>query len=173
VLKDKFITDTVPPEIISSRASSAAFSPNGDGRLDAFAVRVRATGLVRFGWRVQPMIDGTAGAAIIEGETEGSAPHWIWDGRAADGTPIPDGVYRVTMWMADASNNRSAVGNLVTLDSARPDLTSSATPLTISPNGDRRFDTTDLGMVSSELVKGRARILDRKGVTVRTGSSTG
>ena len=173
LLKDKFITDTVPPEIISSRASSAAFSPNGDGRLDAFAVRVRATGLVRFGWRVQPMIDGTADAAIIEGEQEGSAPHWIWDGRAADGTPLPDGVYRVTMWMADASNNRSAVGNLVTLDSARPDLTSSATPLTISPNGDRRFDTTELGMASSELVSGRARVLDRTGATVRTWKFTG
>lgn len=173
VLKDKFITDTVPPAIISTRASSAAFSPNGDGRLDAFAVRVRATGLVRFGWRVQQMIDGTAGAAIIEGEQDGSAPHWIWDGRATDGTPVPDGVYRVTMWMADASNNRSAVGNLVTLDSVKPDLTSATEPATISPNGDRRFDTTSLGMVSSELVNGRARILDRKGVTVRTWKFSG
>ena len=89
VIKDKFIVDTIPPEIISSRASSAAFSPNGDGRLDAFAVRVKATGLVRFGWRVQPFIDGTADAAIIQGEQEGSAPHWIWDGRAADGRAAP------------------------------------------------------------------------------------
>ncbi len=173
LLKDKFITDTVPPEIIASRASSAAFSPNGDGRLDAFAVRVRATGLVRFGWRVQPMIDGTAGPAIIEGEQGGSAPHWIWDGRAADGTAVSDGVYRVTMWMADASNNRSAVGNLVTLDSVKPDLASATTPATISPNGDRRFDTTDLGMVSSEVVSGRARVLDRTGATVRTWKFTG
>ena len=45
----------------------------------------------------------------------------------------PDGVYRVTMWMADASNNRSAVGNLVTLDSAKPELTSATKPATISP----------------------------------------
>jgi flagellar hook assembly protein FlgD len=173
LLKDKFITDTVPPEILSSRASSAAFSPNGDGRLDAFAVRVRAIGLVRFGWRVQPMIDGTAGPAIIEGEQEGSAPHWIWDGRAANGTPVADGVYRVTMWMADASNNRSAVGNLVTVDSVRPALTSATNPVTISPNGDRRFDTMDLAMASSELVNGRARVLDRTGATVRTWKFTG
>ncbi len=173
VLKDKFITDTVPPEIISSRASSAAFSPNADGRLDAFAVRVRATGLVRFGWRVQPMIDGTADAAIIQGEKAGSAPHWIWAGRAADGTPASDGVYRVTMWMADASNNRSAVGNLVTLDSVKPDLASATKPSTISPNGDRRFDTTDLGMASGEVVSGRARVLDRTGATVRTWKFTG
>jgi spore germination protein YaaH/flagellar hook assembly protein FlgD len=173
VLEDKFITDTVPPAILASRASSAAFSPNGDGRLDAFAVRVRATGLIRFGWRVQPMIDGTASPAIIEGEKEGSAPHWIWDGRGSDGAPIPDGVYRVTMWMADASNNRSAVGNLVTVDSVKPDVTSATKPATISPNGDRRFDTMDLAMRSNELVRGRARILDRKGATVRSWAFAG
>jgi spore germination protein YaaH/flagellar hook assembly protein FlgD len=168
VIEDKFIVDTVPPEIVASRASSPAFSPNGDGRLDAFAVRVRATGLIRFGWRVQPFIDGAAGAAIIEGEVEGSAPHYIWDGRAADGSPLPDGVYRVTMWMADASNNRSAVGNLVTLDTGKPELAAATTPATISPNGDRRFDVASLGMTASELVHGRARVIDPLGATVRT-----
>jgi spore germination protein YaaH/flagellar hook assembly protein FlgD len=168
LIKDKFITDTVPPEIVSSRASSPAFSPNGDGRLDAFAVRIKAIGLIRWGWRVQPFIDGAAGTAIIEGEVEGSAPHYIWDGRAADGTPLPDGVYRVTLWMADASNNRSAIGNLVTLDSTAPILTSTTTPATISPNGDRRFDSTALVMGASELVSGRARIMDRTGTAVRT-----
>jgi spore germination protein YaaH/flagellar hook assembly protein FlgD len=166
LIKDKFITDTIPPEIISSRASSPAFSPNADGRLDAFAVRLRATGLIRFGWRVQPMIDGTAGDAIIEGEQAGSAPHWIWDGRAGDAV-VPDGVYRVTIWTADASNNRSAVGNLVTVDSVKPTLTSSAKPPTISPNGDRRFDTAALGMTADELVWGRGRIM-KNGETVRT-----
>ena len=168
VIKDKFIVDTIPPEIVSSRASSGAFSPNGDGRLDAFAVRVKATGLVRFGWRVQPFIDGTADAAIIQGEQEGSAPHWIWDGRAADGGSLPDGVYRVTMWMADASNNRSAVGNLVTIDSAKPEITTATKPATISPNGDRRFDVATLAMTANEPIHGRARILDPHGTTVRT-----
>jgi spore germination protein YaaH/flagellar hook assembly protein FlgD len=168
LIKDKFITDTIPPAILASRASSAAFSPNGDGRLDAFAVRVRASGLIRFGWRVQPFIDGAAEAAIIEGETEGSAPHYIWDGKRPDGTPAPDGVYRVTMWMADASNNRSAVGNLVTLDSVKPELTSLTKPVTISPNGDRRFDAATLAMTASELVHGRARLFDATGNAVRT-----
>jgi flagellar hook assembly protein FlgD len=77
------------------------------------------------------------------------------------------------MWMADASNNRSAVGNLVTVDSVRPALTSATNPVTISPNGDRRFDTMDLAMASSELVNGRARVLDRTGATVRTWKFTG
>lgn len=168
LIKDKFITDTVPPEILASRASSEAFSPNGDGRLDAFAVRVRASGLIRFGWRVQPFIDGAAGDAIIEGQAEGAAPHYIWDGLGPGGAVVPDGVYRVTMWMADASNNRSAVGNLVTVDTVKPTLASSTTPATMSPNGDRRFDTAALAMTADEPVSGRARILDRSGATVRT-----
>ena len=106
--------------------------------------------------------------AFIEAETAGSAPHYIWDGRATDGTAVPDGVYRVTMWMADASNNRAAVGNLVTIDSARPELAATTTPATISPNGDRRFDVARLAMTANESVDGRARVLDAAGVAVRT-----
>ena len=54
------------------------------------------------------------------------------------------------------------------VDSAFPVLSATAAPLTISPNGDRRFDSTALGMVSSEGVSGRARVLDKDGVAVRT-----
>jgi spore germination protein YaaH/flagellar hook assembly protein FlgD len=168
VLKDKFITDTVPPVISASAVSSAAFSPNGDGRLDTTTMRLTATGLIRYGWRVQPLYDGTADPSILEGEAEGTTPTFTWNGLGADGQPVPDGAYRLTLWAADASNNRSAVGEVIVVDGVRPALTSSAAPVTISPNGDRRFDTTDLGMVSSELVTGRARVIDRTGVTVRT-----
>ena len=58
VIKDKFITDTVPPVITATTVSAAAFSPNGDGRMDVTAVGLTATGLIRFGWRVESFIDG-------------------------------------------------------------------------------------------------------------------
>jgi flagellar hook assembly protein FlgD len=54
------------------------------------------------------------------------------------------------------------------VDRQLPTLTSSATPTTISPNGDRRFDATSLGMLADEPVTGRTRVLDRNGVAVRT-----
>jgi flagellar hook assembly protein FlgD len=54
------------------------------------------------------------------------------------------------------------------VDRQLPTLTSGATPVTISPNGDRRVDATSLTMISSELVSGRARVLDRAGVAVFT-----
>jgi spore germination protein YaaH/flagellar hook assembly protein FlgD len=173
VIKDKFITDTVPPLITASKVSAASFSPNGDGRLDTTTVQLTATGLVRYGWRVEPLFDGTAGPAILEGIADGTAPTFTWNGLGADGLAVPDGPYRVTVWAGDASDNRSAVGNVVIVDTTRPVLSSSAKPLTISPNGDRRFDSTSLGMVSDEVVTGRARVIDRTGVTVRTWKFTG
>ncbi len=168
VIKDKFITDTVPPVITATTVSAAAFSPNGDGRMDVTAVGLTASGLIRYGWRVESFVDGTAGPPIVEGLADGTGPGFTWDGRAFDGVVVPDGPYRITVWTADASDNRASVEHLVVVDSAFPALSATATPLTISPNGDRRFDSTALGMVSSEGVSGRARVLDKDGVAVRT-----
>lgn len=168
VIKDKFITDTVPPLITASAISAAAFSPNGDGRLDTTTVSLTVSGLIRYGWRVEPFIDGVAGTPILEGAADGTAAGFAWDGRGADGAAAPDGPYQVTVWTADASDNRSSVQKLVIVDSQLPALTSTTTPVTISPNGDRRFDATSLGMVANELVTGRARVLDRSGAAVRT-----
>jgi flagellar hook assembly protein FlgD len=47
-------------------------------------------------------------------------------------------------------------------------LASTVAPLSISPNGDRRSDTTTLGVTTSEPVTGRARVMDPNGVAVRT-----
>jgi spore germination protein YaaH/flagellar hook assembly protein FlgD len=168
VIKDKFITDTVPPEITASSVSAAAFSPNGDGRLETTTVRLTATGLIRYGWRVEPFFDSVAGAPILEGQAEGTSPEFTWDARAATGAGVADGPYQITLWTADASDNRASYQTLVTVDRSLPALASTAAPVTISPNGDRRFDATSLTMTSSEPVTGRARVMDRNGVAVRT-----
>jgi flagellar hook assembly protein FlgD len=168
VIKDKFITDTIPPAITASTVTAEAISPNGDGRQDATTIRLTVTGLTRYGWRVQPFIDGTAGTAIVEGIADGTAAEFTWDGRTADGAIARDGTYRITLWAADVSNNRSAMGHLVTVDSVVPVLAATTAPLTISPNGDRRFDVATLVMNSDELVHGRARVLDVAGIAVRT-----
>lgn len=168
VIKDKFITDTEPPLITATTVSAVSFSPNGDGRMDVTAVGLTASGLVRYGWRVESFVDGIAGPPIVEGLADGTVPGFTWDGRGADGIVVPDGAYRITVWTADASDNRAAVDHLVVVDSAFPALTATAALLTISPNGDRRFDSTVLGMASSEGVSGRARVLNADGVAVRT-----
>ncbi|MGZ8514049.1 MAG: glycosyl hydrolase family 18 protein [Candidatus Limnocylindrales bacterium] len=166
-LKDKFITDTIPPAISGSTVSPSVFSPNGDGRQDSTTVSVSVTGLIRYGWVVEPFIDGTAGPPIVQGAVDGESVAYTWDGRAPDGTPAPDGTYRITVWTADASDNRSSIQQLVTIDSLAPSLTPTASPASISPNGDRRSDTATLGMTSSEPVAGVARVLDKARVVVR------
>jgi spore germination protein YaaH/flagellar hook assembly protein FlgD len=167
VLKDKFITDTIPPAISGSTVSAPVFSPNGDGRQDSTTVSVSATGLIRYGWTVEPFADGIAGAPIVQGSVDGESVAYTWDGHAQDGSLAPDGTYRVTVWAADASDNRSSVEQLVTVDNVAPVLTSAATPGSISPNGDRRSDAATLGMASSEPVSGVVRILDKARVVVR------
>ena len=173
VIKDKFITDTVPPVITASTVSTASFSPNADGRLDATTVQLTATGFIRYGWRVEPFFDGIAGMPIVESAADGTLAAFTWDGRGTDGNVVPDGSYRITVWTADASDNRASVEKVVNVDSQFPALVSTAAPTTISPNGDRRFDATTLGMVSTELVAGRARVLDVNGVAVRTWKFSG
>ena len=168
VLKDKFITDTIPPAISGSTVSPSVFSPNGDGRQDTTTMTVSVTGLIRYGWTVEPFVDGSAGPPVVQGSADGESVAYTWDGRAPDGTPAPDGTYRITVWAADASDNRSMVQQLVTIDTAAPVLTATTTPASISPDGDRRFDVTALGLTSSEPVSGRARVMDANGVAVRT-----
>ena len=146
VLKDKFITDTIPPAITASTVSPTVFSPNGDGRQDSTTMSVSVTGLIRYGWVVEPFVDGTAGPPVVQGSADGESVAWTWDGRAPDGTLAPDGTYRITVWAADASDNRSSVQQLVTIDNTAPVLTATAGPASISPNGDRRFDVTTLGL---------------------------
>ena len=131
-------------------------------------MHLTASGFIKYGWRVEPFIDGVAGMPVLEGAADGTAADFTWDGRGADGAVAPDGPYQVTVWTADASDNRASIQTLVTVDSLFPALTSTTTPVTFSPNGDRRFDATSLGMVSSEPVSGRARVLDRNGVAIRT-----
>jgi spore germination protein YaaH/flagellar hook assembly protein FlgD len=168
LIKDKFITDTVPPEITATALSAVAFSPNGDGRAETTTMSLTASGLIRYGWRVEPFFDGVASAPILEGSAVGTAAAFTWDARGADGAGVADGPYQLTIWTADASDNRAAVSTIVTVDRQLPALASGATPVTISPNGDRRFDTTSMTMTSNEPVTGRARVLDRAGLTVRT-----
>ena len=167
VLKAKFITDTVPPVISASSVSPASISPNGDGRMDVATVRLAVTGHIRFGWIVQPFIDGVAGPALRSGNTTNKIVAYAWDGKDAAGRAVRDGTYRITVWVADASDNRASVGKLVTVDSRAAVITAAASPGSISPNGDGRSDRTTLSWTADERVSGRARLFSSDNTTVR------
>ncbi len=167
VLKAKFITDTVPPVISASSLSTPLVSPNGDGILDTTTVRVTATGLIRYGWVVEPLVGGVAGAAIRTGGANGRAATFTWDGKDGSGVVVPDGSYRITVWTADASNNRASVAKVVTVDRRPAVVTVRSAPGFISPNGDGHSDRMTLSMAADSWITGSARVFDSRGTTVR------
>jgi flagellar hook assembly protein FlgD len=150
--------DTVAPALTASSISGSAFSPNADGALDTTRVSLAAAGLVGWGFDAAPLGGGTPGAPIATAAGSGPTAAYTWNGRAADGTVAPDGAYRVTLWAADAAGNRVAKAWDVALDTRRPVLTSSVTPASFSPNGDRAADTTTLQWSADESAAGVVRI---------------
>jgi spore germination protein YaaH/flagellar hook assembly protein FlgD len=166
-IADKFITDTVPPSITSWSLSPGAFSPNGDGVLDSTTARLRVTGLITWGYRVQPVVGGTLGANIRSGTRTGKAPILTWTGVDSNGQRAPDGPYRVTLWAEDASGNHAERGSTVTLDTRPASVTSSASIGFITPDGDRKADTLPLHWAAGEAVAGVVRLRNAAGTTVR------
>ena len=167
VLKDKFVTDTIPPKITGSSISSPVISANGDGRLDTTTVRVTVSGHLRFGWSVEPFADGTAAAPVRSGSLLAKTVVFTWDGRDDHGALVPDGPYRITVWTADASDNRASVQKFVTVDRRPAVVALSARPRFISPNRDHHSDWTALSMTADERLTGTARLIDKTGATVR------
>ena len=111
-------------------------------------MNVSVTGHLRFGYAVQPYVDNAAGRAVRLGTVESKNVTYTWDGRRANGARLPDGAYRIWIWAMDASNNRASAQKVVTIDTRPAVITSSVSPASISPNGDRRDDTTRLRMAS-------------------------
>jgi spore germination protein YaaH/flagellar hook assembly protein FlgD len=167
MLKAKFITDKIPPKITGATVTSGIISPNGDGRLDSTTISVAVTGHLSFGWSIQPMIDGAARPSVNSGSRASKTVVLTWDGKASSGAVVPDGLYRVTIWTADASNNRAQVQRFITVDRRPAAVALRAVPSFVSPNGDGISDTTMLSMQADSAVTGSARILDRRGVSLR------
>jgi flagellar hook assembly protein FlgD len=173
LLKAKFITDTVPPKISASTISTPIISPNGDGRLETTTVALTVTGHLKFGWSVQPVVNGVAGPAIRTGSQTGKTVVFTWNGRNDAGAVVADGAYRITVWTADASNNKASVQKSVTVDRRGSVVTLGASTSFISPNGDGKSDSTTLTMKADEAVTGTARLLDKNGTSVRKWSFSG
>ncbi len=167
LLKNKFVHDTVPPVMSRTSVSSAAISPNGDGRLDTVTMKSAVTGHVRFGYAVEPYFDNIAGTAVRSGNVDSKNVIYTWNGTRFGGSVVPDGPYRITLWTVDASNNRASVQRVVTVDRKAPAIRSSVTPTSISPDGDGRADSTALRMSADSRVSGTARVLGPTGAAVR------
>ena len=106
-LKAKFITDAVAPTVSAASLSTSVISPNGDDRFETTTAKVTAKAFVKWGYRIQPLSGGTPGASVRSATVSAKTPSFTWDGDDAGGTRVPDGTYRLTLWVADASANRT------------------------------------------------------------------
>ncbi|MFL5675044.1 MAG: glycosyl hydrolase family 18 protein [Chloroflexota bacterium] len=172
-LKDKFITDNVPPVISASSVSQQFLSANGDGRMDTVTVRAIVTGHIKFGWTVASVADGVVGAVIRQGSVMGKTVAFTWDGRDDAGRLVADGTYRITVWAADISNNKASVAKLVTVDrrAAVAGLASHPSSF-LSPDGNGQYDTIGLVLRVDEPIDGSVRIMDKAGTTIRSWALT-
>ena len=159
--------DTVAPELTSADAHPGTFSPNGDGCSDT--VKVRYVLAERCSTRVSILgADGKVRRRLSDWAGQSEAAHSAeWDGKvSADGKPAAaaEGEYKLSIECRDVAGNASRKGVNVTLDRTLGFPT--ATPQTISPNGDGVSDSTTLGftLTRSATVRVAVRI---DGKTVR------
>lgn len=167
-IQAKFVTDTVPPRISGGSVSAPAFSPNGDGRLDSTTVRMRATGLVRWGYRVNRVENGSLGPLLRSGTVQGRTPAFAWDGMDSTPAVVADGTYRIQLWAEDVSANRAVRNVTVVVDTRGATVRQRGKRTFLTPDGDGRTDTLPLSWASSEPIAGVVRVRDRNGVIQRT-----
>lgn len=137
--------DTVAPGLTSADVRPGAFSPNGDGWSDTVKVRhVPAERCARVSILDN---DGTIRRRLIDWRSQSKAAHSAtWDGKVSDSGRLvaaAEGEYKFSIECRDAAGNTSRKGVKVALD--RTLGFSTATPETLSPNGDGVSDSTTLG----------------------------
>ncbi len=138
--------DTVPPGITSTAVRPDAFSPNGDGCDDT--TKVRYVLAERCAVRVSIVdADGKVARRLSEWQSQVSAAHSAtWDGTVAEGgksVAAAEGEYAFSIECRDAAGTTSQATAKVSDDRTLGFPT--ATPGTISPNGDGVNDGTTLG----------------------------
>jgi len=165
--------DTVAPGLASADVRPGAFSPNGDGCDDT--AKVRYVPAERCSIRVAIVdADGTVRRWLTDWRSESAAAHsTTWDGEvSSDGTLVAaaEGEYGFSIECRDPAGNRSHTGIGVVLDRTLGFPT--ATPQTLSPNGDGVNDSTTLGftLTRSATVRIAVKVGGRAVRTLKLGS---
>jgi len=132
-----------PPTIRSTRVTRL-FSPT----CNCGTSKARVTFSLRRNEQVTLSIIGPQGGEVrqlLGGVDRPSGPlHSIWNGRDNTGRLVPDGKYRVSVYLAD-ERLRTTLPNVIQLDTKAPDISSvSVSSHTLSPDGDHRSDAVHI-----------------------------
>lgn len=141
--------DRTPPRGRVATGASRIISPNDDGVQESTPIALETS--PETSWRAQIADETGAPVRELAAVSDGALPASLsWDGRDADGTPVPDGRYTVRLVGRDAAGNEAMIvgTDAITVSVAAPALTLVAEAALISPNGDGRLDTTDVAIVA-------------------------
>jgi hypothetical protein len=157
-----------PLELSGLGAKPAIFTPNGDGVTDAtqisFSLSVSAA-------VTAAVLDPSDAVVRTLASKKGFGPGRnaiTWDGTRANGTPVPDGRYRLRFTAETAFEQATQFGALV-IDRT---LGHFAGPVAFSPNADRRRDVATLTfqLTRDALVRVRIRAGSRVVATLTSGT---
>ncbi len=141
---DNFVVDTVKPSAVLVPPEKMIFSPNGDGNLDTFIIKVtQATKEKR--WKGS--FFNAAGKAVRTYSWEDSIPATVaWDGKDDSGKKLPPGTYSYVLTSTDLAGNSSGPIELkgIVLDNTITKVAIVIKNPYFSPNGDGIKDTTDV-----------------------------
>ena len=176
--------DSTGPRPWEIEPDPLAFSPDGDGSVDALGVDV--TWSEDADWTAK--VEEADGTDLDTWTGDGDTAAFSWDGLGSGGAALPDGSYKLTVRATDALGNAGAsTTRTVTIDTHPPnlDLTGAAADAsspevarTFTPNGDGQADALGFGYDVSQSGKIELTVRDDADAVVRhdwigTASGTG
>lgn len=170
-----FTLDVTAPKA-SVSASTAIFSPVGDGELDTVTFSQKATEEVSWTAEIFPAKDGSGipGTEPVRTIHFGPKPPeaYVWDGRTDNGRIAPDGRYIYTLSTTDMAGNKGSSNPAeVSLNTEKADVILQSNYTAFSPNGDGTRDEitfTPVLKAETPVETYRLEIKNSAGVTVKT-----
>lgn len=137
-----FVLDVTAPTA-SAQASTAIFSPVGDGELDTVTFTQRTSRETSWTAEIFPAETAARKEAVRTVRFGGQPPDaFVWDGRTDDGTIAPDGVYEYRLSSTDRAGNTGTSNPVyVSVNTEKADVILQSNYTAFSPNGDGARDT--------------------------------
>ena len=149
-------------------ASSDAFSPNNDGKLDSLTL----TPDIKVGEGVDTFsieVFNSKGVSVYKTTGTGQPQKtYQWRGVDTEGNPVPEGVYYAQISIIAKNGNPAASrSRMFTVDRTFPKANLTADYTVFSPNGDNKKDTVRLSQTSSDEALWTGTILDKANTVIR------
>ena len=140
-------------------------TPNGDSSGELTTVRFGLTRRASLSARIVSAADGSVVRTLLARAVRPAGSRSLtWDGTLGGGAPAPDGRYQVEVTAEDGVEQVSRLANIV-VDRTLGDA--SLAPAVLSPNGDGRADSLQVGYELTRSAEVTVRVR-RKGRLLRT-----